>query len=135
MSDLVHQCMTKALVAEGEERKTGPAWLRSRSGTLRLFRDRLEWGNWCVAYADIHAARLSSFRSPIGIPGYLLTVETEEQTYHFGLNGWGTFWNGELPFAVSREKGAFSHNWLSLAILFLALVSVTCLIGWFSAVQ
>lgn len=117
MSNLLYKCMTKATTAEGDQRKYGPNWVISRRGSLHIFDDHLECGNWQIKYGDIHSAVLYSFRSFfLRIPGYVLTVETAERTYHFGLNGWGPFWKGELPFAVKREKGKLGFTWFSIIV-------------------
>lgn len=92
-------------------------FVTSRRGSLRIFDDHLECGDWRIDYSDIRNAVLYSFRSVfLRIPGYILTVETSEQTYHFGLNGWGNFWMGDLPFAVKREKGKLGFTWFSILV-------------------
>jgi hypothetical protein len=91
MSELLHKCMTKATTAEGDQRKYGPNWVISRRGSLKIFDDRLECGDWRIDYTEIKDAVLCSFRSFfLRIPGYILTVETNDRTYHFGLNGWAS---------------------------------------------
>jgi hypothetical protein len=106
--------MTKAVIADGDQLECGPRWITSRRATLKLFDDRLECGDWTVPYEEIRDAILSSFRSPIlRIPGFVLAVRTDAQTYHFGLNG-GRFWNGQLPFAVERRKSKLRLSPISL---------------------
>lgn len=79
-----------------------------------LYGDRLECGNWTVPYDQIRDAVLTSFRSPIlRIPGYVLSVRTDEKTYHFGLSG-SRYWRGELPFPVNRERGRLRLSAISL---------------------
>ena len=82
-----------------------------------IFEDRIECGDWRINYAEIRNAVLCSFRSFfLRIPGYILTVETDDRTYHFGLNGWGTFWKGDLPFEARREKGKLGFTWFSIIV-------------------
>ena len=45
-----------------------------------------------------------------------MTVETNDRTYHFGLNGWGQFWKGNLPFEMRREKGKLGFTWFSIIV-------------------
>lgn len=93
MPELLHNCMTKATTKEGDQRKYGPNWLLSHRGRLKVFDDHLECGNWHINYTDIKSAVLCSFRTTfLRIPVYILSVETADRTYHFGLNGWGRFW-------------------------------------------
>ena len=106
--------MTKAVVGEGDQLRTGPRWMTSRRGILRLYPDRLTCGNWTIPYETIRAAELARFRTPIlRIPGYLLSVRTDERTYHFGLNGW-RYWEGELPFAVVRRDAKLRMSLVSI---------------------
>jgi len=109
--------MTKATTAEGDQRKYGPNWVTSRRASLKVFEDHLECGDWRINYAEIRHAVLCSFRSVfLRIPGYILTVETADRTYHFGLNGSGQFWKGDLPFEAKREKGKLVFTWFSVAV-------------------
>lgn len=104
MDQPLYSCITKAVIADGDQLRTGPKWIISRRGRLKLYSDRLECGDWIIAYDEIDEAVLSSFRSPIlRIPGYVLAIRTANDTYHFGLNG-SRYWNGELPFPVTRQK-------------------------------
>lgn len=117
MPNLLHKCMTKATTAEGDQRKYGPNWIISRRAMLKVFDDRLECGDWRINYTDINAAVLFSCRSFFfRIPGHVLTVETTGRTYHFGLNGWGRFWKGELPFEVRHEHGKLGFTWFSIVV-------------------
>ncbi len=114
MEQPVHTCMTKAVIAEGDQLRCGPRWIAARRAKLRLYSDRLECGNWTVPYDQIRDAVLTSFRSPIlRIPGYVLSVRTDEKTYHFGLSG-SRYWRGELPFPVNRERGRLRLSAISL---------------------
>jgi hypothetical protein len=130
MSELLHKCMTKATTAEGDQRKYGPNWVTSRRGSLKVFDDHLECGDWRIDYTEIKDAVLCSFRSFfLRIPGYILTVETNDRTYHFGLNGWGQFWKGALPFETRREKGELGFTGFSI-IVRLVLFGYICYLLW-----
>ena len=132
MPELLYKCMTKATTAEGDQRKYGPNWVISRRASLKVFDDHLECGNWCILNSEIEKAVLYSFRTLfLRIPGYILTVETADRTYHFGLNGWGKFWQNELPFAVEREKGKLTFSWFSIVVrLVLAGILAYALWNW-----
>ena len=122
--------MTKATTAEGDQRKYGPNWVTSRRAALRIFDDHLKCDDWTIQYTEINNAVLYSFRSPIlRIPGYILTVETAGRTYHFGLNGLGSFWRGNLPFEASREAGRLGFTWFSI-IVRLALFVYLGYVAW-----
>ena len=113
MEQTLHSCMTKAVIADGDQLQSGPQWITSRRARLKLYEDRLECGDWSIRYDDIRQAVLSSFRSPIlRTPGYVLAVRTDTETYHFGLNGW-RYWKGKLPFHVIRQKSKLRLSLLS----------------------
>ena len=114
MDQPLHSCMTKAVIADGDQLRVGPKWITSRRGRLKLFSDRLECGDWTIQYNNIREAVLSTFRSPIlRIPGYVLAVRTDSDTYHFGLNGW-RYWNGDLPFPVTRQRSKLKLSPISI---------------------
>jgi hypothetical protein len=116
MNQPIHSCMTKAVIADGDQLESGPQWLTSRRGRLKLFDDHLECGNWSIRYEDIREALLTSFRSHIlQIPGYVLAIRTDTQTYHFGLNGW-RYWDGELPFPVKRTQARLKMSLFSFLV-------------------
>ena len=112
---LLYKCMSKAMIAEGDQLHYGPNWALARRAALKVFDDHFECGDWTIPYPSITKATLYSIRSTLGIPGYILKMETAEKTYHFGLN-WGKFWKGELPFEVSREKGKLGYSTFSIIL-------------------
>lgn len=117
MSSPVHTCVTKALIAEGDQRTYGLNWATARRARLKVYEDRLVCGNWVIPYTEFEHAALYSFRSLFfRIPGFLLTIKTETKTYHFGLNGWGPFWKGRLPFDVTREQAKLRLSRFSILI-------------------
>jgi len=114
MDQPLHSCMTNAVIADGDQLRTGPKWITSRRGRLKLHSDQLECGDWTIAYDDIREAVLSSFRSPIlRIPGYVLAVRTDDDTYHFGLNGW-RYREGQLPFQVTHQQTRLKMSPISI---------------------
>ncbi|ADG68655.1 hypothetical protein Plim_2833 [Planctopirus limnophila DSM 3776] len=126
----LYRCFTKATISTGDQRQYGPRWVTSRRALLRVYEDRLECGNWKIPYGEVTDAVLYSFRSTfLRIPGYILTVTTPEKTYHFGLNGWGKFWKGELPFPVRRERGQLKFTWFSVAVRVLLLAYLLYAMG------
>jgi len=117
MSNLIFKCVTKATTDEGEQRKYGPNWVTSRRSTLKVFEDHIECGNWQISFDEIENAVLFSFKSLfLRIPGYILTIESADRTYHFGLNGWAKFWRRELPFPAKREFGKIKMSWFSICL-------------------
>jgi hypothetical protein len=115
MDKPLHSCMTKAVIADGDQLETGPRWITARRGILRLYPDRLTCGNWTLPYDTLRAAELVKIRSPVlRIPGYVLSVRTDAQTYHFGLNA-GRYWQGELPFPAMRREARLRMSPISFA--------------------
>ena len=123
MSQLIHQCMAKGVIAEGDQLKHGPKWILARRGRLKIFQDHLECGNWTIEYRDIKNATLYLVRQyiiVIPIPAYVLKIETEDKTYYFGLNP-NKYWKNELPFPVERQKGRLGFSLFSITIRFALL--------------
>lgn len=125
MRKLLHKCLTKATSAEGDQLQYGPNWAISRRAFLKVYDDRFECGDWMIPFSTFTRATLYSIRPTLGIPGYVLKLETQDKTYHFGLN-WGRFWKGELPFVVTREKGKMGYSAFSVVIR----VILIAYIGW-----
>ena len=132
MSELIHQCRTKGVIAEGDQLKHGPNWVLARRGKLKIYQDRIECGNWRIEYGDIKNATLYSVRQyliVIPVPCYVLKIETEEKTYYFGLNP-SKYWKNELPFPVERQKGRLGFSWFSIVIRLFVLGYVVYLLWW-----
>jgi hypothetical protein len=61
----------------------------------------------------------------------MLSVRTDAKTYHFGLNH-SQFWNGDLPFPVTRTKARLRLSLFSLAARMILFVYAGFLIWrWF----
>ncbi len=129
MEQPLHTCMTKAVIADGDQLQSGPQWIMSRRAFLKLYEDHLQCGDWSINYHDIRDAILASFRTPIlRLPGYVLSIRTDSKTFHFGVNGW-QFWQGDLPFPVARTKSRLRISLIS----FLAravLIGYTVYVVW-----
>lgn len=69
---------------------------------------------------EITDAVLYSVRHSLVIPGYVLKIETHEKTYHSGLSR-GSFWSGDLPIPVRRERGRLAYSPFSVAVRLLGL--------------
>ena len=106
--------MTKATTAEGNEIRRSFNWVVSRRAILRVFDDALECGDWRIPYDTIDEAVLFSTWSMF-IPCYVLRVSTDGTLYQFGLNP-GSFWKGDLPFPVTREKLRLQYSWFSILV-------------------
>src|SRR5688500_3158760 len=60
LNEIIHRCMTKALVAPGDCTLPSARWALSRRGTLSVFSDRLVCGDWSIPYDTIEEAVLHS---------------------------------------------------------------------------
>jgi len=114
--------MTKATAAEGENLRHSFNWVVSRRGTLQVLSDALECGDWRIPYDSISEAVLFSTRQMF-IPCYVLRVAANGTIYQFGLNP-GSFWKGDLPFPVKREKLRLKFSWFSIVVRVILLASI-----------
>ena len=126
---LIYRCMTKGVEGSAEEFEYGLKWITSRRGSLKVFQDRIECGDWEIPYASIEDAELFQTRSGF-IPCFILKVRTPDKTFQFGLNG-NKFWKGELPFRVKRTKGRLKYSALSVCLR-IAIVAVLVWYFFFS---
>ena len=122
MPETLHQCMTKATTAEGEDIHHSQNWVTSRRATLRVTTEGLECGDWRINYSDIREAVLFSTRQMF-IPCYVLRVRTDSQIYQFGLNP-GAYWKGDLPFPVRRERMRLRYSPFSIVVRLVLLCAV-----------
>jgi hypothetical protein len=129
MQQPLHTCMTKAVIADGDQLRMGPRWLTSRRARLKLYDDHLQCGDWTIAYVDIREAVLAKIRTPLlRIPGYVLSVRTDENTYHFGLNP-GSYWKGELPFRATHTTSKLRLS-LFIFLIRAALIGYLAYLAW-----
>ena len=110
----IYRCMTKGVRGAPEEFEYGLKWITSRRAFLKIFRDRLECGDWNIPYSAIEEAELFQTRSGI-IPCFILKARTADNTFQFGLNG-NKFWKGDLPFQVKRTKGRLKYSVFSICL-------------------
>ncbi len=122
MPETLHQCMTKATTAEGDDIRHSQNWVTSRRCTLRVATEGLECGDWRIRYSDIREAVLFSTRQ-LFIPCYVFRVRTDSQVYQFGLNP-GTYWKGELPFPVRREHMRLRYSPFSIVVRLVLLGAI-----------
>jgi hypothetical protein len=121
--------MSKAVIADGDQLRMGPQWITSRRARLKLYDDHLQCGDWTIRYADIREAVLATVRTPLlRIPGYVLSVRTDANTYHFGLNP-GSYWKGDLPIPATRTFSKLRLSPFSFLIR-AVLIGYLGYLGW-----
>jgi hypothetical protein len=119
--EILYSCWSKATTEESADFRRSANWVTSRRAKLYVTKSELRCGNWRIPYEQIREAVLFSFRGSYLLPGYILKVDTGAAIYQFGLNGWGPFWKGELPFPVRRERGKLGASPFSFAIRIVAI--------------
>ena len=119
---MLHKCQVKAVRSKDTKVCLGLRWIFSRRGRLKVFCDRLECGDWHISYSAITEAVLHSMPW-LWTKAYVLVVCTDETTYQFGLNP-GSFWSGDLPFAVKRRQGGLFWTLFNVVrtIIYAALI-------------
>src|SRR5262245_9678677 len=109
MSDVIFRTRTKATDREGERLRSSLNWLFARRAALVLGPDALTCGDWHLPYAEFESATLVTIPTPFGAARTLM-IRGRGRTYQFQLRSesvWRVvthpFWDGPLPFPVSRE--------------------------------
>lgn len=98
----------------------------ARRGWLSVYGDRLECGDWTIAFGEVEEATLYRTRQGL-IPVRVLKVVTEDDTvYQFGLNGWAKPHEG-LPFDVEERRVRLR---LSLGSVLLRVAVIAILLFW-----
>jgi hypothetical protein len=123
----LYRCITK-----GTDRMSGPPrrsahWATSRRGTLRIYTDRVELGDWRIPHADVREARAYSIPSLLG-RGLVLELRTDTKTYQFGINPWARPL-GHLPYPVQVQDAGLGLTASSVALRLSAIV-VIGFIAW-----
>jgi hypothetical protein len=126
MDDYLYRCMTKATTAEGDDIRHSVSWMLSRRAFLKVYKDRLECGDWIIPYEAMSEAVLFRTRQLL-IPCYVLRVKALGRIYQFGLNP-GKFWEADLPFPVRREQAALGYSWFSIGIRLAAVLALVYLL-------
>jgi hypothetical protein len=121
-SEPIHCCMTKGVKGATDQFVYGLSWVSSRRAILKVFPEKLEYGDWNIPYAAIEQAVLLQTKQWF-IPCYVLKVQAADSTYQFGLNS-NKFWKGDLPFLVERQKGKLKYSAYSIAIRVVLIVGL-----------
>ena len=93
---------TKALKGAAGLPRPSLRYLGARRGTLRVYEDSLELGDWSIPFAEVESARLYEPLRPLR-RAQVLEIETAWTSYQFGLSG-GTGVEEMLPFQIERDS-------------------------------
>lgn len=75
------------------------AWARARRGTMRVYSDRTEIGDWVLPHTDVMDAILYETRR--GVRNRVLEIVTPERTVQVNFNP-GTSPEGVLPYSIRK---------------------------------
>ena len=113
-------CMTKATTAEEGSPRYSANWVVARRALFRMFRDRIECGDWIIRASEVTDAILYETRVWFVIPARVLRVSTSSRVYQFGFNPWVRF-PSEVPFSLRVERVRMRYSRFSLVVRGLAL--------------
>jgi hypothetical protein len=134
MNDVIFRTRTKATDREGTRLRSSFNWMIARRAALVLGPDALTCGDWRLPYAEFEAAALVTMPTPLG-DARTLMVRCRGRTYQFQLrteSAWRVvthpFWDGPLPFPVTREvrRPERPSGWL--VVVALAAIAVGLLL-------
>jgi len=129
MSQLLHKCTTKATTLEGDGLRCSFDWgVSRRGGSLEVLDDALKCGNWRIPYDTIDESVLLSMRQML-IPCYILRVAVGGTVYEFGLKS-SSYWKGELPFPVVRERMRRPFSSWSVFAVYGVLLAYFIYVAW-----
>jgi hypothetical protein len=126
MDTPTYRCWTKATDRESGVPRRSQNWVVARRAWLRVFRDRLECGDWVIPIAGIRKATMYEGRSLFG-SARVLELQTEAGSYQFGMNPW-VLLDRHLPFDVDRVTVKFRLSPFSLVVRLFVLGYIVYLV-------
>ena len=112
METPLYRCWTKATNRESGSPRRSWSWAISRRAWFKVFRDRVECGDWTVPLDSIRRAVVYRGRSLL-LSVRVLQLEAESGTYQFGFNPWVKI-EAHLPFETERQKVRLGHSVFSV---------------------
>ena len=119
--------MTKASNREAGVPRRSANWVASRRGFFKVFRDRIEVGDWRVPFAEVERATLYNFPYLFLFKASVLELEANGQTYQFGFNPWARP-EEHLPISVEEREEKLRYSTFSIVVRVLAVAYVIYLI-------
>jgi len=123
----IYKCLTKGSDREAGVPRHSANWVTSRRGFFKVFRDRVEVGDWRIPFASVDRAVL--YRMPYlpFVKASVLELEADGRTYQFGFNPWAHP-EERLPFSVEEREEKMRYSTFSIAIRVLALAYLVYLV-------
>jgi hypothetical protein len=99
----IYKAWTKGLCGEPLPPCHSLNWGVARRAWLKVYRDRIECGDWIVPASSVSEAVVFHCRMWGIVPVKVLAITSNEQTWQFGLNPWSRI-ASTLPFQVRHER-------------------------------
>ncbi|MCL6416609.1 hypothetical protein MIB92_13195 [Aestuariirhabdus sp. Z084] len=122
-----YQCYCKATNRESKEPRYSHNWVSAKRARFKVFDDRIECGNWTIAYSEIQAAHLYRAKQ-LFIPVNVLQLVTGSGSFQFGFNPWANPFR-HLGVEYSETQIALGHSPYSISIRILLLTCLGYLAG------
>lgn len=97
-------------------------WLCARRTWLKLYDDRLEYGNKTIPYNSIEKSTLYTSRQMF-IKVYILEIITKDTAVQFGLNPWVNI-EKILPLEHTKEKIRLKYSKFSIVVRILLFILI-----------
>ena len=123
----LYKCLTKASDREAGVPRRSANWAVSRRGFFRVFRDRVEVGDWRISFADVGRATLYSFPYLFFFKASVLELEANGRTYQFGFNPWAHP-EEHFPIPVEEREEKLQYSPFSIAVRVLVAAYIVYLI-------
>ena len=115
----MYKCWTKASKAEKGGPRYSHNWMFSRRAWFKIYRDRIECGDWTLPFNEI--AKAVNYQTKwLVLPVSILQIETSEDVYQFGFNPWAKPFS-YFPFESEEKTVRMTYSSFSYAIRLLLI--------------
>jgi hypothetical protein len=113
--------MTKGSNKESGDPRHSVNWVTSRRGSFKVFKDRIELGNWNIPFESIDKA--IEYRVPYlpFLKVSVLEVNTSDMSYQFGFNPWANPIK-YFPIDVEEKNQKMKYSTFSIIIRIALLI-------------
>ena len=115
----IYKCLTKGSRKESSEPRASFNWLVAKRGWFKIYTDRVECGNWQIAYSEVQKVTLCRFRHWF-MKAAVLHLETADGHYQFGFNPWASP-DEHIDLQFEEKETTFKYSTYSVVVRLLLI--------------
>jgi len=114
MTKPLHKYWVKGTNREEGTPRRSQNWVTSRHAWFKIFKDRVECGDWLISFSAVKEAIVYKTRS-LFLPVSVLQIKTANQIYQFGFYPWANPMK-HVTFDYAEEKVKLRHSPFSVML-------------------